>query len=91
MLKVVAPVEACSTCGARGWTICPTCQGATYVIMSVGRPLRPAASFEPDAAPCPTCRTYGAVICPECNGSGKLYQGHEYGSGRNRPLRPYAG
>ncbi len=91
MSKVTVPVEACSICGARGWATCPTCQGTTYVIMLSGRPFRPAASFEPDAVRCPTCHAYGAVVCPECNGSGKLYQGHEYGSGRNRLLRPYGG
>lgn len=91
MTKVSKPVEACTICDGRGWVACPTCSGTTYVILMGGRPFRSAASFEPDAVRCPTCRTYGAVVCPECNGSGKLYQGHEYGSGRNKPLRPYAG
>ena len=90
MTKVTASVEDCSICGARGWAVCPTCRGTTYVILLGGRPLRSASSFEPDAARCPTCRALGAVICPECDGIGKLYRGHEYGSGRNKPLRPYA-
>ncbi|GEM_PF-2178102 len=91
MLKVTAPVENCTICDARGWAVCPTCSGATYVILLGGRPLRSAASFEPDAVRCPTCHSYGAVVCPECGGSGRLYQGHEYGSGRNKPLHPHSG
>ncbi len=88
-MRVAAPVEDCPICNSLGWATCPTCNGTKYVILLSGRPLRSASSLDRGAVTCTTCHGAGAVVCPECDGTGHLYRGHEYASGRDRPLRPY--
>eukprot|EP00055_Hartaetosiga_balthica_P016465 m.104390 g.104390 ORF g.104390 m.104390 type:complete len:579 (-) comp9111_c2_seq9:46-1782(-) len=56
-----APMEACATCGGRGFVNCSWCQGSKK---SIHNPF--SRDFEKNALKCTVCNEIGLMRCPQC-------------------------